>query len=326
MTTMGNESSQLYNEAAEAAEDERRSGRVIGLPMSPSPPPYPGEVRDLRRPHGLGADGADDARSSDSNPSKSPKKKKKKKKKRRHDKLENDDVNEYPAADADADTAAMADDTHAPNPPHESPKRNKSKKKSRSKKANGVPSPDAQRLLVSHAVGGSPPSGQQPDVNGFAGHAPTLDIEAAEQELIPASSVEDIDSAHLKTEPGINVDDVQDHELPFLIAGITNDSIVNGDHPGQKSPFMHKREMSIVDDRLDTVSDDEAPIPDLQPSQIKPEPPSSESESDLGSPSVARLDRLERSRSRSISRPPIIKPATERVSVQRHPYWSPFVR
>lgn len=323
MTTMGSESRRLQKEAAEA---EQPGGRVIGTPMSPSPPPYHGEIRDSRKPRNFGADGNDDARSSDSNPSKSPKKKKKKKKKkRRHDRIGSDEVSEHPAADAAADTAAMANDTHAPAPSHESPHKNKKRKKSRGKNPNGVPSPDAQHLLVSHAVGGSPPSGQQPDVNGIAGHAPTLDTEVAEQDLIPASSVEEIGAAHLKTEPDIDVDDVQDHQLIFRIAGIADDSIVDGDHPGQKSPFMHKREMSIADDILDTASDDEAPIPDLQPSQVKPEPPSSESESDLASPSVARLDRLERSRSRSMSRPPLVKPAIESVSFYRHPYWSHFI-
>ncbi|KAG6358142.1 hypothetical protein INS49_014026 [Diaporthe citri] len=307
---MGNESSQLQKEAAEAAEDEQRGGRVIGTPMSPSPPPYPGEVRDLRKPRGFRTDGGDDARSSDSDHSKSIKKKKKKekkKKKKRRDSLDSDAANGH----LDATTAAMADENDAPAAAPESHKKSRSKKKSRNKEPNGVQSPDAQHLLVSHAVGGSPPSGQQPDVNGIAGHAPTLDIEVAEQELIPASSVEDIASAHLKTEPDTDVDDVQDHELPFRIAGIADDSIVDGDDPSQKSPFMHKREMSIVDDRLDRANDDEAATPDLQPSQVKPEPPSSESESDLGSPSVARLDRLERSRSRSISRPPLVKPAIE---------------
>lgn len=321
MTTMGNESSQLHNEAGEAAATQQRGGRVIGLPMSPSPPPYAGEIRDSRKPRAHRADGGDDPQSSDSNPSKPLKKKKKKKKKRkRHDSLDDEEVDEYPAADAAPDTAAMADDAHAPAPAHESPSKSKSKKKSRSRKPNGVQSPYAQQLLVAHAVGGSPPSGQQYVTNGLAEHAPPLDAESAEQEYIPASSVEEIGTAHLKTEPGIDVDDVQDHELPFLIAGITEDSYVDGDHPGQKSPFMHKREMSIVDDRVAMQSDDEAPIPDLQPSQVKTEPPSSESESDLGSPSVARLDRLERSRSRSISRPPLVKPATESVSFFRRLY------
>lgn len=310
MTTMGSESSLLQQEAAKAVEALQRGGRVIGPPMSPSPPPYPGEVRDLRKPRGVPADGDDDARSSDSNPSKSPNKKKKKKKKRRHDRLDNDVVSEHPAAEAAADTAVMADDAHAH--AHESPKKSRGKKKSRSKKTHDAQSPNAQQFLVSHAVGGSPPSGQQPATNGIAEHAPPLDTESAEQEYVPASSVEEIGTAYLKTEPDIDADDVQDHELPFRIAGIDVDAVVNGDHPGQKSPFMHKREMSIVDDRLDTASDDEAPIRDLQPSQVKPEPPSSESESDLGSPSVARLDRLERSRSRSISRPPIVKPSIER--------------
>ncbi|KAI7774447.1 hypothetical protein LA080_008759 [Diaporthe eres] len=320
MTPMGNESSQLQKEAAEAVEALQRGGRVIGTPMSPSPPPYPGEVRDFRKPRGFRGD-RDDARSSDSNPSKSSQKekkkdkkkekKKKKKKKKRRDSLDSNGANGHPAAEAADDTAAMADDAHAHAHEHESPKKSKGKKKSRSKKTHDAQSPDAQQFLVSHAVGGSPPSGQQPATNGIAEHAPPLDTESAEQDYVPASSVEEIGTAHLKTEPNVDADDVPDHELPFRIAGIAVDAVVDGYHPGQKSPFMHKREMSIVDGRSDLASDDEAPLPDLQPSQIKTEPPSSESESDLASPSVARLDRLERSRSRSISRPPLVKPATE---------------
>lgn len=298
---MGNESSQLQREAAEARLQElQRGGRVIGPPMSPTPPSSPGEQRDTRKPRGLAADN-DDAQDSDANPSKSTKKKKKKKRRRR-DSL----------GDDDATAAVMADDPHAPAPANESPKKSKAKKKSKSKETNGVQSPDAQHLLVSHAVGGSPPSAQQSDANGIAGHAPTLDTESLEQEHMPVSSVEDIEPSQLKTELDIDKRDVPDHELPFRIAA---DSIVDGDHPQQKSPFMHKREMSIVDTRSEAQSDDEAPLPDLQSSQIKTEPPSSESESDLASPSVARLDRLERSRSRSISRPPLIKPAIESVSI-----------
>ncbi|KAL1859653.1 RNA polymerase I enhancer binding protein [Diaporthe australafricana] len=199
-----------------------------------------------------------------------------------------------------------------------------STKKKRSKnKPNGVPSPDAQQLLVSHAVGGSPPSAQQPALNGITGHEPNMDA-AIEQEVIPASEIESfasqIEPSHLKTEPDTSFDDdIEDEELPFRIA---DDSIVESTRGSsnqvaynqlrQKSPFMHKREMSIVDDRADLESDDEEPIPDLQPSQVKPEPPSSESESDLGSPSVARLDRLARSRSRSVSRVPVAtNPANE---------------
>lgn len=201
------------------------------------------------------------------------------------------------------------------------------KKKRPRNKPNGVLSPDAQQLLISHTVGGSPPSAQQPAVNGTTMHEPTLDA-AIEQEVIPLSEIESfasqIEPSHLKTEPDTSFDsDIEDEELPFRIA---DDSIIDSaagfpneiahNQLRQKSPFMHKREMSIIDDRADLESDDEEPIPDLQPSQVKPEPPSSESESDLGSPSVARLDRLETTRSRSVSRAPAATdPANEIVSL-----------
>lgn len=309
---MGAESSQL-REAHDARMAElQRGGRVIGPPMSPTPPSSPEPQPNTTKSRGLGTN-HDDAPSLDLNPSKSDKKKKKKKKKKkRRESLGSDEATEHP----DVTTAAMVDDIPENAPAHESPKKKKSKK-SKGKKHTGVESPDAQQLLVSHAVGGSPPSGQQPAMNGITEHAPTLDTEAVEQEVIPASSVEDIEPAQLKSEPGIDADDVQDHELPFRIAG---NSIVDGDYSRQKSPFMHKRQMSIVDDRSEAQSDDEVPLPDLQPSQVKTEPPSSESESDLASPSVARLDRLERSRSRSVSRPPPFKPANQSVSIYMHPY------
>lgn len=308
--TMGAESSQLREATDARLAELQRGGRVIGPPMSPTPPSSPEPPRNTTKSRGLGANN-DDAQSPDPNPSKSAKKKKKKKKKKRRESLGSDDANDRP----DAAAATMADDIPENAPALESPKKKKSKK-SKGKKHTGVESPDAQHLLVSHALGGSPPSGQQPAMNGIAEHAPTLDTEAAEQDVIPASSVEDIEPAQLKSEPGIDADEVQDHELPFRIAG---DSIVDGDYPRQKSPFIHKREMSIVDDRSEAQSDDELPLPDLQQSQIKTEPPSSESESDLASPSAARLDRLERSRSRSVSRPPLFKPANQSVSIYMHP-------
>lgn len=243
---MGNGSSQAQHVAR--MEELQRGGRVIGPLMSPTPPPYPGEVRDDRPrppklPLGLGADD-DNARSISASASpKSAKKKKKKKnkdkkkkKKERRESLNNDAASEHPTSDAPADTAAMAAD--------------------------------------------------------------------------------DGNAVQLKTEPGIDANDIPDHELAIRIA---SNSIIDGEPSQQKSPFMHKREMSIVDGRSDLESDDEVPIPDLQPSQIKPEPPSSESESDLGSPSVARLDRLERSRSRSISRPPLVKPTNQSVSSRLRP-------
>lgn len=315
--TMGAESSQLREATDARLAELQRGGRVIGPPMSPTPPSSPEAQRNTTKPRGLGAN-HNDARSPDPDPSKSVKKKKKKKKKKRRESLGTDGTNDP----LDAATAAMADDTVEHAPAHESHKKRKSKK-SRGEKHHGAESPDAQHLLVSHALGGSPPSGQQPAMNGVAEHAPTLDTEVAEQEVIPASSVEDIEPAQVKSEPGIDADDVQDHELPFRIA---DDSIVDGDYSRQKSPFMHKRQMSIVDDRSEPQSDDELPLPDLQPGQIKTEPPSSESESDLASPSVARLDRLERSRSRSISRPPLVKPANQSVSIYMHPYCSGVVR
>lgn len=314
--TMGAESSQLREATDARLAELQRGGRVIGPPMSPTPPSSPEANRNTTKSRGTGANN-DDARSPDLDPSKFVKKKKKKKKKRRES-LGGDGANDPP----DAATAAMADDTVEPAPAHESHKKRKSKK-SRGEKHHGAESSDAQHLPVSHALGGSPPSGQQPAMNGVAEHAPTLDTEAVEQEVIPASSVEDVEPAQLKSEPGIDADDVEDHELPFRIAG---NSIVDGDYPRQKSPFIHKRQMSIVDDRSEAQSDDELPLPDLQPSQVKTEPPSSESESDLASPSVARLDRLERSRSRSISRPPLVKPANESVSIYMYPYCSGVVR
>lgn len=230
----------------------------------------------------------------------------------------------------------------------QSPQSTPKKKKSKHKKHRDVQSPDAQQTLVSHALGGSPPSAQQPLVNGVAGHSPTLETHTLEQEIIPASQPSDspressaeslpseMEAQDLKIEPesdldGIeDLDDIEDEELPFRIAddniidgdrGYDDESAHNRDHLRQKSPFMHKQQMSIIDDRPELESDDEEPLSDLLPSQIKPEQLSSESESDLGSPSVARLGRLERSRSRSISRAPaVMQSATENVSLSPAP-------
>ncbi|KAJ0116819.1 hypothetical protein J7T55_009970 [Diaporthe amygdali] len=209
----------------------------------------------------------------------------------------------------------------------QSPQSTPKKKKSKHKKHRDVQSPDAQQTLVSHALGGSPPSAQQPLVNGVASHNPALEADAADQEVIPASQASEsprrrrssateslrseMEAHDLKIEPESDLDDIEDNELPFAIAKIIHDdrgyddeSAHNRDHLRQKSPFMHKQQMSIIDDRPELDGDDEEPLSDLLPSQIKPEQLSSESESDLGSPSVARLGRLERSRSRSISRAP----------------------
>lgn len=278
-------------------EELQRGGRIIGSPMSPTP--EPNAPSNSRGPP------------SDASPPRSPKKKRKKKHHRKH--LDSD-----PADPADPTDPADPDNPRS----REHKKKHGAKKKSRSNKANGVQSPDAEQ------VRGSPPSAQQPITNGVAEHPPTLDTEAAAQESVAASSMNSLDQANpgqLKTEPPVEASpspdiDVPDNELPFRIA---DNSIVDGYHSRQKSPFIHKREMSIADNRSDPEpeSDDEAPLPDLQPSQIKPEPPpSSESESDLASPSAARLARLSRSRSRSVSHPPpFSKPTDHSVSLDFRP-------
>lgn len=304
---MGRESSQLKNEAGQAHHD---AGRVIDPPMSPTSPPYPGEQRAMaataRAPISpLGSEAAaddNDARSSASSPPKSIKKRKNKKSKRRKS-LDSEAADDH----LTGTTAAMADDHPAPT--LDSPKKSKSKsKKSLKRKSHGMQNNDTD-LLVSHAVRGSPPSGQQPAVNGIAAHPPNLDTEPAGQHLIPTSTVEELYPAPLKTEPVADIRDVSDDELPFRVA---DDSIVDGGHLPQKSRFIHKREMSTVDGIAELESNDEAPSPDLQP-------PSSESEADSGSPSVDRLQRVERSR--SISRaPPLAKPTNGSVSSYLHPF------
>lgn len=273
-------------------EEQEPGGRVIGSPMSPTPEPH----------------GPSNHREPPSNASlpKEPKKKKKKKKNKNHRKHPDSDPAQ-PTDPADAD--------HAQSREHK--KKHKGKKKSRSSKTNGVQSPDAEQAR------GSPPSAQQPITNGIAENPPTVDTEAAGQEHVAGSSMDrlhQVSARQIKTEPHVEASpspyiDVPDNELPFRIA---DNSIVDGYHARQKSPFIHKREMSIADNGSDPEpeSDDEAPLSDLQPSQVKVEPASSESESDLASPSAARLARLSRSRSRSVSRPsPISKPTDQNVSL-----------
>jgi hypothetical protein len=251
-------------------EELQRGGRVIGSPMSPTPDPEASSSRDKGKGHTHKAP-------SDS----SPTKRLKKKKKRSHRKNIGSDETE---------TAATAEGDHARS--RESKKKHKGKKKSRSSETNGVQGPEALD------VQGIQPSARQLTVNGIARHETKLDREAAGPED---------NMPHIKAEPDIHVSpgiDVPDHELPFRIA---DNSIVDGYQSRQKSPFIHKREMSIAGDRSDRGSDEEELV---QTSQVKPEPNSSESESDSASPSVARLARLSRSRSRSVSRPPPLNQPT----------------
>ncbi|POS68956.1 hypothetical protein DHEL01_v212650 [Diaporthe helianthi] len=259
-------------------EELQHGGRVIGSPMSPTPEP------DAPSSHRIAA--------SQSSPAKA-----RKKKKRKHHR-------KHPDSDL-ADPPEPADSDHAR--PREHKKKHRAKKKTRPSKTDGVQSLDAEQ------VQGSPPSAQQPITNRIAEHPSTSeDNEAAEQGLTVRSSMDSqhqLDQRQLKTEPYVDPSpspdiDVPDHELPFHIAGI-----VDGYPYRQKSPFIHKREMSFAYNRSDPEpeSDDEAPLPDLLPSQVKPEPPSSESESDLASPTAARLAR----RSRSLSRPPPSKQPTD---------------
>ncbi|KAG8157828.1 hypothetical protein KVR01_012490 [Diaporthe batatas] len=267
-------------------EELQRGGRVIGSPMSPTPEP----------------DAPANHREPPSNAS--PKSPKKKKKRKKHHRKHTDSDPAEPTDPADA-----ADADNAPSREHK--KKHRGKKKSRSNKANGVQSPDGEQAR------GSPPSAQLPITNGVTEQPPTLSYEAAEQESAAGSSMgslHQVSPRQLKTEPFVEPSpspdiDVPDNELPFRIA---DNSIVDGYRARQKSPFIHKREMSIADNPdPEPDSDDEASLPHLQPSQVKPEPPSSESESDLASPSAARLARLSRSRSRSVSRPPTLNKPTD---------------
>ncbi|ROV90947.1 hypothetical protein VPNG_10087 [Cytospora leucostoma] len=220
------------------------------------------------------------------------------------------------------------------------------KRRPRNKKRDSVRSPEAPHL-VSHAVGGSPPSAQQADVNNVSNYEPNLVVDE-EEDIIPSSvpsdwrrgnmrsRASDIDARQSKTEgPVDNEDDdepSEDQPADLVnhtgIENVTRDfstgaspdvDLEEEDFGQEGSQWLHKREMDIdsdeepiTDTRTSQERDEDAALPDLEPSQIKSEPP--DYDSDSQSPSAARLGRLERSRSRSMSRASATRLADEAVS------------
>lgn len=193
-----------------------------------------------------------------------------------------------------------------------------------------LPSSDAQRLLVSHTQGGSPPSAQHPPLNGIHMYEPGLEEDADDESIVPSSQLNwerrpstqsrasTVEPSQIKPEAP---DD--DDQLQFHFAGIAATSfadatrdptaeVMREDDSPSGLPWLHKdsREatnppVSALDTRADTETDSDA-LPNLLPSHIKIEPASrtgsnADPDSESDSPSAARLERLS-TRSRSASR------------------------
>lgn len=195
------------------------------------------------------------------------------------------------------------------------------RRRPRNKKRSDDQSPEAPHISL-HAMGGSPPSAQQPTVNGILKYE-SDSVADAEDEIIPSSIPNDRPRGGTGSQPS----DLAATHFELL----ADDEDVEEEEPSQDhvsqedSQWLHKREINfgsdeepIMDTRTSQEREEDAALPDLQPSQVKSEPAHSdfeaEAESEAESPSVARLERLERSRSRSMSRASASRLADQDVS------------
>lgn len=196
----------------------------------------------------------------------------------------------------------------------------------------------AQEHLVSHAIGGSPPSAQPSSVNGIQGHNPTEEHDNDDASIVPDSQQlppqgntdQLLEPSQIKTEPRDDDSDLGE-DLRFHFTGIAasfTDAVTDPiaetrreNDPQSGLDWLHKRGSVTQETPLPTTRDTllSTGLPGLQPSQVETEPQSN-SHSDSGnatdsvpvpsngssshSPSVQRLERMSRSRSRSVSRAP----------------------
>lgn len=237
------------------------------------------------------------------------------------------EVQEDPPAGGLQSQDALLDD--APQQEPEAVQSPQSSKKRRTR------SPEAPHL-VSHAVGGSPPSAQHADVNEILNYEPDSVVDE-EEDVIPSSvpsdwrrgnmgsRASDIEARQLKTEgPADDDGDDEPTEAHYCTKHFSTEAspdidLQEKDLGQEGSQWLHKRDMDIdsdeapiTDTRTTQEREEDAALPDLEPNQIKSEPPDPDSESQ--SPSAARLGRLERSRSRSMSRASATKLTDEAVS------------
>lgn len=198
---------------------------------------------------------------------------------------------------------------------------------------------DAQEHLVSHAIGGSPPSAQPSSVNGIQGHVPTEEHDEDDASVVPdsqqqqppqANTTQLLEPSQIKREPCEDDSDLGE-DLRFHFTGIAasfteavTDPIAESrreNDPESGLDWLHKRDTVPQETLLPTARDTllNSGLPDLQPSQVKTEPqsdghsdssnsidsnPAASNGSKSHSPSVQRLERMSRSRSRSASRAP----------------------
>ncbi|ROW07203.1 hypothetical protein VMCG_03944 [Cytospora schulzeri] len=225
------------------------------------------------------------------------------------------------------DHSGLQEQELAQSEPHPEPEvmqspQSSKKKRPRNKKRSDLRSPQAPHP-VSHAMGGSPPSAQQPVVNGLLDYESDLVVDA-EEEVIPSSIPHDqrrgstgfqpsgSPPEQSRTERLANDEDDREEEpshAQFAGTAVPGGDLDQDDLNQEDSQWLHKRDIRfdsdeepITDTRTSQEREDDAALPDLQPSQVKSEPAHPDSEAESESPSAARLERLERSRSRSMSR------------------------
>lgn len=200
--------------------------------------------------------------------------------------------------------------------------------------ANDAATSDVQDLLVSHTIGGSPPSAQPPRINNILKDKPDEEDEEDDALVVPDSqwqpaqneNTQLLDPSQIKREPSDGGRDLNE-EVQFHFTGnaanfaeAVTDPVAEArreNDPQNGLGWLHKRvnapQASPLTNARGTLPN--IALPPLQPSQVKAEPdsnsnsstesePSSTSESDSHSPSAQRLERLSRSRSRSASRAP----------------------
>lgn len=271
----------------------------------------------------------------DESPKRKSKKKSKKNATRAFDVNDDHDAPEPVGSSAHADQAPSASD-----PQHSSIKQEVSppgkQKKIQHEKHNGRQAPGAEPQFVAPPRTDSPPSAQVPMVNGSFANGHGAEDGAGEPTMNPSSppttkrrpstqsQASTLSASQIKTEaPG------EDDELPIqrIYSPTVNLRLANG-RASEDIEWLHKGDEQL-NGALTTNTRDAYPgtademLPDLLPSQIKPERPSdTDTDSDAPSisgskpesPSAARADRLDQSRSRSGSKAPSFREAGQRLA------------
>lgn len=219
--------------------------------------------------------------------------------------LERDDISHVD--DTSADEMAQPDSKA---PASSRPKKGKRQMKQKQEQDTNV---QMAALIGMATVGQSPPSAQQPTINGLAKSQPTVEADEDEAPILWRNQP----TRGFKTEPPGS----EDEDLPFQLSGVSNAATSFADATRDPTAsttqdregslgWLQSREARELTDTpvLNNISrpqkDLDATLPVLRPSQIKSErqPNDDGSNSASSSPTAARLVRQSRSRSRSMSR------------------------